>query len=198
MKSLLLHFLFTLCLLLVASCKESSQDTVQINEKELPNIVLIISDDQAWTDYGFMGHNHIETPHIDQLARESLTFTRMYPTSLCAPSLATIITGLYPRHHKVLGNDRYLPGNDLKNRKEWRSRNYEPVIEHFRTLTTLPEMLKEKNYLSFQTGKWWLGDFTHGGFDKGMTHGDPERGGRHGDYGLEIGRKGMDTPFQLY
>ena len=39
-----------------------------------PNIVLIISDDQAWTDYGFMGHPDIKTPNIDKLAKESILF----------------------------------------------------------------------------------------------------------------------------
>ena len=182
-------------LFLLFSCIPSNEYEEQ-NDPDIPNIVLIISDDQAWTDYGFMGHEHIQTPHIDQLARESLTFTKGYvPTSLCAPSLATIITGLYPRQHLVLGNDRFLSGNDLHQRNEWRSENYEPVIEYFNTLTTLPEMLKKKNYLSFQTGKWWLGNYANGGFDEGMTHGDPLRGGRHGDYGLEIGRRGMDSLF---
>ena len=153
-------------------------------------------------DYSFMDHEHIETPNIDRLANESLTFTRGYvPTSLCAPSLATIITGLYPRDHMVLGNDRILPGDDVQNRRDletgnpasWRINNYQAVIENFRTLNTLPKMLKDKGYLSFQTGKWWIGNYANGGFDEGMTHGDPERQGRHGDYGLEIGRKGMDT-----
>ncbi|MEL7335428.1 MAG: sulfatase-like hydrolase/transferase, partial [Planctomycetota bacterium] len=56
-----------------------------------PNVVMILSDDQAWNDYGFMGHETIETPHLDRLASESLTFRRGYvPTSLCRPSLATI------------------------------------------------------------------------------------------------------------
>ncbi|MCH8089025.1 MAG: sulfatase-like hydrolase/transferase, partial [Chloroflexi bacterium] len=65
-----------------------------------PNVVLIISDDQAWTDFGFMGHEHIRTPHIDRLAAQSLTFTRGYVCdSLCRPSLATLITGLYPHQH---------------------------------------------------------------------------------------------------
>ena len=40
-----------------------------------PNIVLIISDDQAWTAYGFMGHPDIKTPHIDELAKEGMKFT---------------------------------------------------------------------------------------------------------------------------
>jgi hypothetical protein len=34
----------------------------------LPNVVMILSDDQAWTDYGFMGHKDIDTPNLDRLA----------------------------------------------------------------------------------------------------------------------------------
>ncbi|SHF74723.1 uncharacterized sulfatase [Arenibacter palladensis] len=180
------------------SCKEVKQEIAEKQKEALPNIVFIISDDQAWTDYGFMGHEHIETPNLDKLANESLTFSRGYvPTSLCAPSLASMITGVYPRNHMVLGNDRVLPGDDKKGKPAWtlpwRASNYVPVVENFKKLNTLPKMLKKKGYLSFQTGKWWLGNYSNGGFDYGMTHGDPDRGGRHGDYGLEIGRKGMDT-----
>ena len=59
-----------------------------------PNILLIISDDQAWNDYGFMGHPHLATPHLDRLAAASLTFERGYsPVPLCRPSLASIATG---------------------------------------------------------------------------------------------------------
>ena len=52
---------------------------------------------------------------------------------------------------------------------------------------TLPRLLKENGFRSLQTGKWWQGDFTRGGFTDGMT-----RGGRHGDDGLVIGRKTME------
>ncbi|SDM31010.1 sulfatase-like hydrolase/transferase [Kriegella aquimaris] len=192
---LLLIFLTKVCL---TSCKDAKQAPKEEPQEELPNIVFILSDDQAWTDYGFMGHEHIETPNIDKLVQESHTFTHGYvPTSLCAPSLASIITGVYPRDHMVLANDRVLPGDDKKGKSAWkapwRAENYAPVIENFKKLNTLPKMLKEKGYLSFQTGKWWIGNYANGGFDYGMTHGDPDRGGRHGDYGLEIGRKGMDT-----
>ena len=49
-----------------------------------PNIVFILSDDQTWTDYSFMGHKAIETPNIDRLTKESRLFKRGYvPTSLC-------------------------------------------------------------------------------------------------------------------
>lgn len=160
-----------------------------------PNIVFILSDDQSWTDYSFMNHEHIETPRLDQFASESLTFTRGYvPTSLCSPSLATIITGLYPKDHGILGNDVvYNRVKDKKESRKNRTEAYKPIIPQFEKLTTLPDILKDKGYLSFQTGKWWHGNHKIGGFDYGMTHGDPKRGGRHGDYGLEIGRKGLDT-----
>lgn len=80
-----------------------------------PNIVLILSDDQSWTDYGFMGHPAIKTPHLDQLAKQSATFRRGYvPTALCRPSLMTLITGLYSHQNLVTGND---PANTPENRE---------------------------------------------------------------------------------
>ena len=192
-------FITIVALVTMVSCKETKKEVKENQtEEQPPNIVFIISDDQAWTDYSFMDHEAIETPNLDKLANESRTFTRGYvPTSLCAPSLASIITGVFPRDHMVLGNDRVLPGDDKEGKpawqSEWRANNYASVIENFKTLNTLPKLLKEKGYLSFQTGKWWLGNYKNGGFDYGMTQGDPRREGRHGDYGLEIGRKGMDT-----
>ena len=82
-----------------------------------PNIILIISDDQSWTDYGFMGHEHIKTPHIDQLAAEGLTFTRGYSTApLCRPALASFVSGLYPHQHGLLGND---PIFDYEGTHDW-------------------------------------------------------------------------------
>jgi len=162
---------------------------------ELPNIVFILSDDQSWTDYGFMGDKNIETPRLDQFAKESLTFTKGYvPTPLCSPSLATIITGLYPKDHGILGNDFvYKKLKDKKASRKNRNEAYKPIIAAFEKQTTLPDMLKAKGYLSFQTGKWWHGNHKIGGFDYGMTHGNPNKGGRHGDYGLQIARKGLDT-----
>lgn len=179
--------------LLISSCNNQGKNSTE--QKETPNIVFIISDDQSWTDYGFMGNENIETPRIDQLASESLTFARGYvPTSLCSPSLASMITGLYPKNHGILGNDVvYDRVKNSAESKKNRAEKYKPMISHFEKLTTLPDLLKQKGYLSFQTGKWWHGNYKVGGFDYGMTHGDPKRGGRHGDYGLEIGRKGLDT-----
>ena len=77
-----------------------------LSAQEAPNVLYILSDDQAWTDYGFMGHPHIKTPHLDQLAKESVLFERGYvPTALCRPSLVTLTNGHYAHKHGVTGND---------------------------------------------------------------------------------------------
>ncbi|WP_159951676.1 sulfatase-like hydrolase/transferase [Polaribacter septentrionalilitoris] len=188
-----------LALSILISCGKGTKKETEIGlvkAENQPNIVFILSDDQSWTDYSFMGDENIETPRIDQFAKESLTFTRSYvPTPLCSPSLATIITGLYPKDHGIIGNDKVYKRvkGDRSASKKNRAEAYKPVIAAFEKQTTLPDMLKEKGYLSFQTGKWWHGNHKVGGFDYGMTHGDPKRGGRHGDYGLKIGRTGLDT-----
>lgn len=80
--------------------------TSSAHASDRPNLVLILSDDQAWTDYGFMGHPDIQTPHLDRLAKRSLVFERGYVAApLCRPSLATLVTGLYPMQHGITGND---------------------------------------------------------------------------------------------
>ena len=154
-----------------------------------PNIVMIISDDQTWTDYGFMGHPDIETPHLDRLAARSAVFRRGYvPIALCRPSLATMITGLYPHQHGITGNDPWkdnaIPADEYARRRE-------QLISHLDKCPTVPSLLAKRGYLSHQSGKWWEGNFRRGGFTHGMSRGFPEPGGRHGDDGLKIGREGM-------
>jgi uncharacterized sulfatase len=163
-----------------------------------PNIVLIISDDQAWTDYGFMGHDTIRTPNLDKLASESAKFLRGYvPTALCRPSLMTLVTGLYAHQHKTVGNDPskaqanpQLAGKDYPELREL-------LISHIDRHPTVPKMLGRLGYLSHQSGKWWEGSYSRGGFTHGMTRGFPEKGGRHGDDGLKIGREGMEPVFDF-
>lgn len=161
-----------------------------------PNIVMIISDDHGWTDYGFMGSPHVHTPHLDRLAAQSLTFRRGYVTSsLCCPSLASIITGQYPHQHKVTSNDPPIPPG-MKPAEFSRSAAFregrEVMNRHLEAIPTLPRLLGTRGYLSLQTGKWWQGHFSRGGFTHGMTRGD-----RHGDAGLDIGRKTMQPIFDF-
>jgi uncharacterized sulfatase len=120
-----------------------------------PNIVFIISDDHAWTDYGFMGHKVIETPHLDRFAARSAVFERGYvPTALCRPALATFATGLYAHQHRVSGNDpAFLPemlgGAAEGGRKGAKKAAGEPaayqrlreqLISHLDRIPTLPRL----------------------------------------------------------
>ena len=59
------------------------------------------------------------------------------------------------------------------------------LISHIDEIPTLPRLLADRGYVSFQSGKWWEGSYQDGGFTHGMTHGDRDRGGRHGDDGLK-------------
>lgn len=197
MKSLFLLIFLFMMITLISCSPGNAGDT-----KERPNIVLIISDDQSWTDYSFLGHEHIQTPRIDQLATEGLTITHGYTTApLCRPALASMITGLYPHQHGVFGNDPvFNPGGEQVSGSEWliqRAKNNEPIVQGIEQIATLADLLGEAGYVSLQTGKWWEGNYSRGGFLKGMTHGDPTHGGRHGDEGLKIGREGLDVIYKF-
>ncbi len=177
--------------MLVAALSCTAGDGVQ-SASSLPNIVLIISDDHGWTDYGFMGHPHVRTPRLDELASQSMVFTRGYvPTALCRPSLATLATGLYPHQHGITGNDP--PG---ATRQELRNLAKRAAMEAvFARNENVMRMLGDVGYVSHQSGKWWEGNPLDHGFAGAMTHGDVTRRGRHGDEGLVIGREGMDPIF---
>jgi arylsulfatase A-like enzyme len=171
---------------LIISCnqKANKEDTNQAKAK--PNIVLILSDDQAWNDYGFMGHDIIETPSLDKLATQSVVFRRGYvPTPICRPSLMTLATGYYPYQHHIVGND---PKGGFRQPQFPR----EALLANIDTIPSLPQILAARGYLSFQSGKWWEGDYKRGGFTHGMTQGE-----RHGDQGLTIGRQGMNEIFDF-
>ncbi|MFN0018197.1 MAG: sulfatase [Pirellulaceae bacterium] len=151
-----------------------------------PNVLILLSDDQAYSDYSFMGHEQVRTPRIDQLAKEGVAFTRGYvPTSLCRSSLMSLLSGQYPHQHLVTGNDP-PKGTD---RAE--------MLKNVRRVPMLPRILAEHGYACFQSGKWWEGNFKEGGFTAGMTHGDVSRGGRHGDEGLKIGRQGNQPAYDF-
>ena len=146
---------------------------------ERPNVVVILSDDQGWTDYGFMGHEHIKTPHLDKLAAQSVVFERGYVAApLCRPSLASMVTGRYPFDHGITGND--VDGNNNRAALDV------PLRDAFNKLPGFIRGLTADGYLTHQSGKWWEGSFKDGGFTHGMT-----RGARHGDEGLKIGRETM-------
>ncbi len=165
--------------------------------EEKPNVVFLLSDDQGWMDYGFMGHPHVQTPNLDRWAAAGLLYERGYVTApLCRPSLASLATGLYPHQTGIRGNDPVMPEGTKPTPKNpgdkdlWvkmRNRMTAPMANH----PSFIKELKANGYATLQTGKWWEGNPLDHGFTDAMTHGDPTRGGRHGDEGLKIGRETM-------
>lgn len=105
-----------------------------------PNIVLILCDDMGYGDLHCYG-SQIETPNIDQMAREGVRFEQFYATSnVCSPSRASLMTGRYATRvgvPDVLAADASY-GLSLSE-------------------TTLPEMLKPVGYQTMCIGKWHLG-----------------------------------------
>lgn len=166
------------CVLLLALCAIGVTPGAA---EQKPNIVLILSDDQAWSDYGFMGHPEIRTPHLDKLAERSLVFERGYVSApLCRPSLASILTGQFASTHGAVGND--VDGMNDREQLDL------PVREKVLALPNFVRMLVASGYLAHQSGKWWEGGHAEGGF----THGLMPRPARHGSQeSLAIGRDGM-------
>lgn len=149
-----------------------------------PNIILIISDDQGFPDYGFMGSKVAKTTHLDRIASQSQLYTRGYVMPVCSPSLACLLTGKLPHQHGITGNDLArgtAPENPGKQKRD-------PLAQQLLgNSLILPKALTEAGYLTFQTGKLWNVTATDAGFTGGMT----DTAGRHGDAGLTIGRQGL-------
>lgn len=193
-----------------------------------PNIVMIISDDQKYSDFGFMGNQRVRTPHLDELARRSARFTHGYvPSSVCRPSLVTLLTGLYPHQHGIHFNHPPPGFSKLTKSPEINKQAFDRLREEaasmIRKLPTLPRMLADSGYRCFQTGKYWEGHWKNAGFTEGMTIAEPSGGANgdkqlangqwvahgNGDHGLAIGRETMQpiedflddvgpTPFFLW
>ena len=108
-----------------------------------PNIVLIVADDLGYGDLGAYGQKNIRTPRLDALAREGLRFTDFYAGStVCAPSRASLMTGLHTGHAPIRGNSEVQPMGQL------------PIED---SVVTIAEVLKEARYRTGLIGKWGLG-----------------------------------------
>ncbi len=180
MKSIL-HSI-TICLLSL-SLQAASQAAGAAPAK--PNIILIISDDHGFPDYGFMGNKDVKTPNIDRLVSQSLLYTRGYVMPVCSPSLACLLTGKLPHQHGITGND--LAADKTPAAPKGKKTRDPLAHQLLGNSLILPKAVTDAGYLSFQTGKLWNVTATEVGFTSGMT----DTAGRHGDAGLAIGRKGL-------
>jgi len=163
------------------------------------NIVFVLIDDLRFDAMGFMGHPVIETPHIDRMTANGVHLKNAFvTTSLCSPSRASILTGLYAHKHQILNNSTLLPKSTI----------------------TFPVLLQKAGYRTAFVGKWHMGGSTdepRPGFDRWVSfrgqgvYYDPtfnidgEHVKREGyvsdlitDYSTDFIRKNKDKPFFLY
>jgi len=119
------------------SCQSPTTPTAKT-----PNIIVILTDDQGYQDLGSFGSPDIETPYLDQMAREGVRLTSFYSAqAVCSASRAGLLTGCYP-------NRIGIHGALMPNSKKGINPNE----------TTLAELLKTKGYRTGIFGKWHLGD----------------------------------------
>jgi len=118
-------------------------------QKKKPNIIFILADDLGYGDLGCYGSTKILTPNIDALAKAGTKFTNFYAGStVCAPSRATLMTGLHTGHTSIRGNGEVpLSASD----------------------SILPQYLHYAGYKNGLVGKWGLG--------QSETTGSPENKG---------------------
>ena len=126
---------------------------------ERPNIIFILSDDLAQGDVGCYGQKLIQTPHLDRMAREGTRFTQAYcGTTVCAPSRASLMTGLHTGHCPVRANWEITPGEGQL-----------PLPDK---TVTVANILKDAGYATACCGKWGMGmfDTTGSPLRRGFEH----------------------------
>jgi arylsulfatase A-like enzyme len=118
-----------------------------------PNVVLLMTDDQGWADWGEPSDLGLHTPALASLARDGVTFQRFYASSpVCSPTRASVLTGRHPFRMGIThANTGHLPDDEL----------------------TLAEWLGDAGYATGHFGKWHLGTLTR-------TVPDANRGGPDG------------------
>lgn len=192
------------------ACQQPSSKAEEEKIVELPNIILLVGDDQGYPYFGFMGADYVQTPNMDTLASSGTLFTNGYvPDNHCRPSLQTLMTSTLPIDYnkevttllqKELSNKRF---QSEEQQKKWESEFRFHAMQYFETL---PKILAKKGYISFQGGKWWEYNYQNGGFTEGMTTGwtdeDRKNGGKWfkqfmGGSGLELARATMQPVYDF-
>jgi arylsulfatase A len=135
-------------------------------EQRPPNVIIILTDDQGYSDLGCYGSTLIKTPRIDRMAAEGMRFTDFYsPAPVCTPTRAGLLTGCHPQRVGLGLIPKEKPNGDDAHVLYAKSRYGLNPSE-----VTIAEVLKQRGYATAMLGKWHLGDMppflpTKQGFD---------------------------------
>lgn len=127
--------------------------------KKKPNIIYILADDLGISELGCYGQQLIETPNIDRLSQEGMTFSNHYSgTAVSAPSRCVLFTGLHTGHAYIRGNDEMASRGDVWNHKAVLA---DSTLEGQRPVPAetvmIPAVMKQAGYTTACIGKWGLG-----------------------------------------
>ena len=133
----------------------------QTKEKEpaKPNIIYILADDLGYGELGCYGQEKIETPNIDQLAKEGMMFMQHYSGSaVCAPSRSVLLTGKHSGHSDIRNNSGWASRGDVWNifamLKDSTLEGNLPMQDN---TITIANLLQNAGYKTGMSGKWGLG-----------------------------------------
>jgi arylsulfatase A-like enzyme len=145
--------LTVLVTLLFCAC----QSKEEVNTR--PNIIYILADDLGYADLGCYGQTKIETPNIDQLAKEGMMFSQHYSGSaVCAPSRSVLLTGKHSGHTDIRNNGPWSSRGDVQNifamLKDSTLEGNLPLQDN---TVTIANLLQDAGYKTGMSGKWGLG-----------------------------------------
>lgn len=138
--------------------------------EQRPNVILVFIDDMGWADFSCFGNTDAQTPNIDKLASEGISFEQFYVNSpICSPSRVAISTGTYPQRLNITSYLAYRERNRERGIANW----LDPKAP------MLARSLQEGGYATGHFGKWHMGgqrdvtdapQITEYGFDESLTN----------------------------
>jgi N-acetylgalactosamine-6-sulfatase len=133
-------------LLLATGARAAAQNSTP--EKQRPNIIFLLTDDQGWGDAACWGHPYYKTPNLDRLTREGTRFSQFYVANpVCSPSRTAFMTGRYPARFGIHGHFATHEQNAARVMPDW----LDPQAP------TVPRLMQAAGYVTAHFGKWHLG-----------------------------------------
>lgn len=149
-----------------------------------PNVLLIISDDAGYADFGFQGSKKIPTPHFDALAARGVAFSNAYAGSVCSPSRAMLATGMYTSR---IGYSNNISSSGFVTKPITET----PIVQGLPTkAVTIWERMQSLGYNTACIGKWHLGAHPNGTRNGNIVQGNvPQNQGIEHFHGIIAGSR---------